>query len=128
MLDPSVVHTGVIYEYFEGNWDLLPDFDALAAKNIGIANNFGITPRDQNDYFGFRHRGYINIETAGDYTFYTTSDDGSQLFINGTMVVDNDGLHGAAEQSGVVTLEEGYHAIEVTVFEKGGAESLVVHL
>ena len=127
VLDPTVVHTGVIFEYFEGNWDLLPDFNALAAKNIGVTNNFGISPRDQNDFFGFRHRGYINIETTGDYTFYTTSDDGSKLFINGNMVVDNDGLHGAAEKSGVVNLDEGYHAIEVTVFEKGGAESLVVH-
>ena len=127
VLDPTVVHTGVIFEYFKGDWDLLPDFDTLVARNIGVTNNFGVTPRDQNDFFGFRHRGYINIETAGDYTFYTTSDDGSQLFINGTMIVDNDGLHGAAEKSGVVTLDVGYHPIEVTVFEKGGAESLVVH-
>ncbi len=124
ILDPATLHTGVAFEYFEGSWDALPNFDGLVARKMGVVNNFGITPRDQDDFFGFRHRGYINIETAGDYTFYTTSDDGSQLFINGTMVVDNDGLHGAIEASGVINLDVGYHAIEVTIFEKGGAQSL----
>ena len=126
VLDPSTVHTGVVFEYFKGNWDLLPDFDNLAAHNIGVTNNFGITPRDQDDYFGFRHRGYIHIETAGEYTFYTASDDGSQLFINGSLVVNNDGVHGVVEQSGVVTLDAGYHAIEVTIFERAGGQSLTV--
>ena len=126
VLDPTTVHPGVIFEYIEGNWDVLPDFDNLAAKNIGLTNNFGITPRDQDDFFAFRHRGYINIETAGDYTFYTTSDDGSKLFINGTLVVDNDGVHAPAEKSGVITLDVGHHAIEVTVFEKAGGQSLTV--
>ena len=78
------------------------------------------------DFFGFRFTGYVNIETAGDYTFYTNSDDGSQLLINDNLIVDNDGLHAAEEKSGVVNLDVGYHAIEVTFFEHGGAASLVV--
>ncbi|MFK7847308.1 MAG: putative Ig domain-containing protein [Rhodothermales bacterium] len=126
VLDPATLNAGVAFEYYEGVWDLLPDFDALNAKKLGVVDNFGVTPRDQDDNFAFRHRGFINIEAAGDYTFYTTSDDGSKLSINGTLVVDNDGLHGAIEESGVVNLDAGFHAIEVTVFEKGGAQSLAV--
>ncbi|MEM8486210.1 MAG: putative Ig domain-containing protein, partial [Bacteroidota bacterium] len=117
---------GIVSEYYEGSWSLLPDFDTLVPINTEVINNFDISNRDTEDFFGFRFTGYVNIETAGDYTFYTTSDDGSQLFINDNMVVDNDGLHAAAEQSGVVNLDEGYHAIEVTFFEHGGAASLVV--
>ena len=63
-----------------------------------------------------RFRGYINITTAGSYTFYTASDDGSKLYIDGVQVVDNDGLHGIVEQSGTLTLTAGMHAIEVTFF------------
>ncbi|MGD8501940.1 MAG: PA14 domain-containing protein, partial [Phycisphaerales bacterium] len=60
------------------------------------------------------------------YTFYTTSDDGSQLFIDGAMVVDNDGTHGMVEQSGTVSLSAGLHDIVVTMFELGGGEGLDV--
>jgi hypothetical protein len=117
---------GLWYEYGEGSWSLLPDFDIVATAEQGVINNFDITVRNQNDNFGFRFSGKINIAAAGDYTFYTTSDDGSQLFIDGALLVDNDGLHGAAEQSGVVTLAAGLHDIAVTMFELGGGESLLV--
>jgi len=118
--------SGVWYEYGEGSWSLLPDFDIVATAKQGVINNFDITVRNQNDNFCFRFTGKINIAAAGDYTFYTTSDDGSQLFIDGAMLVDNDGLHGDAEQSGTVTLTAGLHDIAVTMFELGGGETLIV--
>src|SRR5690606_22662450 len=62
----------------------------------------------------------------GEYTFFTTSDDGSKLFIGTTQVVNNDGLHGAAEQSGKIGLKAGKHAIRVIFFERGGDEVLQV--
>ena len=82
--------------------------------------------RNQDDNFGFRFSGQISIATAGDYTFYTTSDDGSRLYIDGTVVVDNDGIHGMEEQSGTITLTVGMHTIEVIMFEGGGGEGLEV--
>jgi hypothetical protein len=118
--------SGLNYEYYEGDWDLLPDFDSLTTAMVGNVPNFDIGVRTQNDYFGFRFTGQIDIATAGDYTFYTTSDDGSQLYIGGTLVVDNDGLHGMVEQSGTINLAVGMHPIAVTMFEKGGGEGLDV--
>ncbi|MHC4425092.1 MAG: PA14 domain-containing protein [Planctomycetota bacterium] len=117
---------GLWYEYCEGSWDLLPDFDIVATAEQGAVNNFDITVRNRNDDFGFRFSGQIDIATAGDYTFYTTSDDGSQLFIDGAMLVDNDGTHGMVEQSGTVNLTAGLHDIVVTMFELGGGEGLDV--
>ena len=35
-------------------------------------------------------------------TFYTTSDDGSSLYIDDVLVVSNDSLHAATEKSGVI--------------------------
>ena len=37
----------------------------------------------QADYFGFRYTGYIQVPVDGIYTFYTTSDDGSRLYVGG---------------------------------------------
>ncbi len=60
--------------------------------------------------------GYIKAPESGAYTFELTSDDGSQLWISGTRVVDNDGLHGAQAVPGEIQLEAGLHAYEVRYF------------
>ena len=117
---------GVYYEYYQGNWDLLPNFDALTPVATGTEPNFTLSPQQQSDFFGFRFTARLQIDTAGDYTFYTNSDDGSRLYVNGVQVVDNDGLHGPRERSGVITLTEGMHELVVTFFEKGGGASLTV--
>ncbi|WP_159076436.1 PA14 domain-containing protein [Flagellimonas amoyensis] len=78
------------------------------------------------DNFSIRYTGYIQIDTPGSYTFYTTSDDGSKLYIDGTQVVNNDGAHGSQERSGTITLTSGLHDITVLFFENGGSENLSV--
>ncbi|WP_146203417.1 Ig-like domain-containing protein [Leucothrix pacifica] len=117
---------GISYEYFEGNWNALPDFSALTPVATGTSDSFDITLRNRDEYFGFRFSARINIETAGNYTFYTNSDDGSQLFIDGNLVVDNDGLHAMQERSGTVNLSAGDHSLIVTFFEKTGGDGLTV--
>jgi len=117
---------GLWYEYYEGTWDWLPDFDTLVPVKQGKVNNFDISLRLQGDYFGFRFAGKIRVETPGSYTFYTTSDDGSKLFIGDTLVVDNDGVHGMQERSGTIALNSGEHPITVVVFEKDGGQDLIV--
>jgi sugar lactone lactonase YvrE len=121
-----VDNLGLNYEYFQGSFDVLPNFDALTALKEGTVPNFTLAPRLQEDFYAFRFRGRIDITTAGSYRFFTTSDDGSRLLIDGTMVVNNDGLHGAVEQFGDITLGVGKHTIEVTFFEKTGGASLSV--
>ncbi|MBN1412943.1 MAG: carbohydrate-binding protein, partial [Spirochaetales bacterium] len=117
---------GLNYAYYEGSWDALPDFTSLTPVRTGTVSNFDISVRDVNDNFGFRYTGYIRIAYAGAYTFYTGSDDGSRLYIDSQLIVDNDGLHGAQERSGSVALVAGDHSITVTFFEKGGDEVLDV--
>jgi hypothetical protein len=117
---------GLNYEYYQGTWTLLPDFDSLTPTATGIAHNFDIGLRLQDDNFAFRFTGYIDIQTAGAYTFYTNSDDGSKLYIDGALVVDNDGLHVAQERSGSLTLTAGKHLIVVTYFEGTSSQALTV--
>jgi hypothetical protein len=114
------------YEYFEGNWSLLPDFDTLTPVETGVVPTFDISVRQRDSQFGFRFSGSITAVADDTYTFYTNSDDGSQLFINGTLVVDNDGLHGPQQRSGSIPLTTGEHSITVTFFEQGGGEVLDV--
>jgi hypothetical protein len=70
--------------------------------------------------FALRFRGIINIPAAGDWTFSTTSDDGSVLWINGVQVVDNDGSHASQTRSGTITLPAGSAFFDFKYFFASG--------
>lgn len=116
---------GLRCDYYEGDWKLVPDFTALTPKSTTVTATVAFPEQHAGDRFALRHSGYIAVPADGLYTFFTTSDDGSQLLIDGQLVVDNDGPHGAVERSGVVGLLAGTHRIEVRYFEMNGGDSLV---
>lgn len=119
--------TGVKYELYRGMWNRLPDFTKLAAVETGVLDTITHAPWQNGTGFGLRFTGYIKISRPGRYTFSTASDDGSRLYIDGTLVVDNDGLHRAdVEKSGTITLDTGYHPIQVDYFERQGGDVLTV--
>ena len=66
-----------------------------------------------------RWRGSIGLEVPGEYTFQTRSDDGSRLYIDRQLVVDNDGDHSAASVAGQVVLSAGKHEITIIFYERG---------
>lgn len=51
------------------------------------------------DGFSVRWQGLIRVPVTDEYTFYLASDDGSRLYVDGELVIDNWGPHGLAEQS-----------------------------
>jgi PA14 domain len=73
--------------------------------------------------FGADINGYINVAATGPYTFGTDSDDGSYLFIDGALVVNNGGEHAHITKTGTVTLTAGIHSIRVKFFEDGESYS-----
>lgn len=80
-----------------------------------LAGLIGITLATNN--FGVKYSGFINIATAGSYTFYLNSYDGSNLYIDGSLIIANDGSHALTEvASGAIPLTAGYHSIEVAYF------------
>lgn len=122
----SKVH-GLDYAYYEGEWPLLPDFAALKPVKKGRTYDFSLAPlMGREDKFAITFSGFLEIASAGLHRFYTESDDGSRLYIDGQMVVDNDGLHGAKEAHGEIELSPGRHALLITFMEAGGAETLKV--
>jgi len=72
------------------------------------------------DEFSSRHTGYVRIDIAGNYTFYINSDDGSKLWINNQVLVENIGTHAIREESGNIYLEPGYHNLRLEFFENFG--------
>jgi alpha-mannosidase len=124
--NPPQVVAGLDYRYYEGTWNKLPDFAALTPTSSGTAEAFDLTPRARDDGFGLVFTGFVRVPRDGVYTFYTSSDDGSKLYIGDAEVVDNDGLHPPREHSGMIALKAGLHGVRVTFFEGGGGEGLEV--
>ncbi len=116
----SALVNGLDYNYYEGIWNVLPDFTKLNTVKIGVTPNFDISQANRAINYGFNFSGFINIPVDGQYTFYTTSDDGSNLYIDNVLVVANDGLHAPVEKSGIIGLKAGNHYITGLFFQQGG--------
>ena len=108
---------GVRYDYYEGEWLELPDFKTLTSVKSGQCDRFELPPDHREEDFAVAYEGYINIAAAGMYTFYLNSDDGSRLYIDGELVVDNDKQHAVQEVNEMIALDSGYHRIRVEYFE-----------
>ncbi|MBO0929396.1 PA14 domain-containing protein [Fibrella aquatilis] len=124
--NPANAVNGLDYGYYEGSWSQLPEFSTLTSVKSGQAGQPDLSQRNREDNFGLLFKGYVNVPTDGQYTFYTYSDDGSKLYIGTTQVVDNDGGHPEQERSGSIGLKAGKHAISIPYFEGGGGQNLVV--
>ena len=117
---------GIKYRYYEGtDWDILPIFQTLTPKNAGQTYQFRIDSINEvTDQFAIVFESYLDIDTAGTYIFYLTSDDGSKLIIDDDNIIDNDGSHGAKTRRGSGKLDKGKHKITVQYFNNGGGSWL----
>jgi len=116
------------YYYTDESWTTLSKVrdeekiwyaDKISGWN-SIEENWPVQIIGKSDTFSVKWEGYIYVPTNGDYTFYLTSDDGSWLYIDGQLIIDNGGLHSPRERSGTVYLSQGYHPIEVLMHEHYG--------
>ena len=115
---------GLTYSLYkiDENSIFLPNFRSYKPVETGrvleISTNNVPLPRPS--YVAALFEGTITIPKDGKYRFYLSSDDGSKLYINGNLVVDNDGDHGVLTKSNSVTLEKGKQRIRVEWFNGGG--------
>jgi len=83
--------------------------------------------RPQADTYSLAWMARLEIKTAATYTFYSASDDGSDVYIGNTRVVANDGLHGVAETSGTIALTPGCYDLQVRFFENNGGDEVTLN-
>lgn len=75
----------------------------------------GITNR--LEWFAIDYTGKFWIGKPGEYRWELTSDDGSMLFIDDKLVIDNGGLHPPLTLEGTTQLSGGIHSIRVPYFQ-----------
>lgn len=101
------------------------DFTSLkvSRNEAAVDFNWGNGSPDASvgaDTFSARWTGRVKAQNAGTYTFYTVSDDGVRLWVNGQQLVNNWTDHGPTENSGQITLSAGQtYDIKMEYYENG---------
>ncbi len=117
---------GLSYTYFEGKCESVSDLVHLKPVKKGAVKNFDLGQRNRDEDFGFEFVGWIRVPADGVYVFYTESNDGSRLYIDDVLVVDNDQPHAMRERRGEIALAAGLHSMKLTYFQTGAEQGLKV--
>jgi len=110
------------YSVYQGSFDFLPDFSTLTPVASGQSPTIDLSVTSEVNNFALVFTQQIIVGDEGDYHFSATSDDGSKIFIDNTLVVDNDGLHGPETVNNSILLVPGTYSLRVEYFERDGAE------
>lgn len=112
--------------FYKGNWETLPDFDELEPNQQ--TGTYGLDlqafENRSRDRFGARFDSYFFAPRDDLYRFHLGSDDGSRLYIDGQLLIDNDGIHAMQWRSEAIRLAAGVHSVRVDYFEQAGGEEL----
>lgn len=118
------LQAGLRYNYAEGVFAAADDVTKVPPSRTDIVAQVALRGDEAPEKYGVHLTGYVRVPDDQLYTFYLTCDDGGKLRIDGELVVDHDGEHGATEKSGQVALRGGYHAIDLVFFQAGGGAAL----
>jgi hexosaminidase len=126
--DAADFQSGLNLQVFAGDISSLDDFSQMKQSKQLTANEIKIPADVPDDHFGLIFSGIIDIPADGVYTFYSSSDDGSRLYLNGDLLVCNDGIHGMEIEYGQAALAAGKHTLKLEYFENNYGEGLKVEI
>lgn len=86
-------------------------------KKSGFTDVPSLQKHDEEDWYGYVFEGWIKAPVSGMFTFKLDTDDGSQLYLDDRLVIDNDYNKGNMVSTGTVYLEEGLHKFRMSYFE-----------
>lgn len=120
---------GDIY-YLPRNTETLADLARLRPQGTIYTTSLNVPPQDfqigfpgitrRFEWFAIDYAGKFWVETPGLYRFRLTSDDGAMLYIDGQLIVDNDGIHSTTVRIGSIRLAGGRHTLRVPYYQGPG--------
>ena len=111
--------TGTYYSNIDFTGNSITRTDAAVNFNWGTG---GPSSTIGTDTFSARWTGQVEAEETGRYTFFTRTDDGVRLWVNGQLIVDRWLPQSATEHSGSIELVAGRkYDIKMEYFERYGS-------
>jgi hypothetical protein len=128
--EPSPGFGGKVYQ-LPVNTPMLPDFSKMTSLGQIEALNLNVAPRawttgfpgldkigvSLQEWFGIQFLAKLEVPVDGRYEFRTNSDDGSKLFVDNAIVVNNDGTHPPTVMSGSADLKKGNVPLKIEWFQ-----------
>jgi hypothetical protein len=118
---PAGSGTGLMAEYYD-TMDL--SGPVLMRTDSAIDFDWGSGSPDPSigpDSFSARWTGTIQPQYSETFTFYTVSDDGVRLWIDGQLIIDHWNDHAPVEDSGTIALLAGHsYSLKMEFYENGG--------
>ncbi|MEX0929551.1 MAG: family 16 glycoside hydrolase [Balneolales bacterium] len=107
------------YSVYDFNGDRVPDFDDLGPPiHEGITDSFNVESLSpKTEHYAMRFRGDLHVPVSGDYLFETQIANGGDLYIDGGLIVGNNGDGNFEKYGGVTYLEQGVHELELTYMQ-----------
>jgi len=102
----------------------VPALDSLTPNTVLFAKELNVASKDftegfpgadpkRLDNFAIRYEAPLSVTKEATYSFRLVADDGAILSIDDTVIVNNDGMHAAAEKSGAAHLIPGMHYMRI---------------
>ena len=124
----SGLKPGVKYKYREGPGVKCARFqDDAPVLETGVLKTFNVDAVKDDRRFGYNFEGYLKVPETGVYTFWLESNDGSVLYLNDKLIIDNDGGHRSQTLDSKIGLKKGWHPIKLDYDQQGLAKSLSLH-
>jgi hypothetical protein len=118
---------GIVYPIRPNSQRLPTDFGKLSPISVVYACEWDIPARDWGqgfpgvedkfEWFAIRYSGSFNVSQGGRWKFRISSDDGAKLYIDGKLVLENDGVHAPRVRSATVELSPGDHDMVLEYFQ-----------
>ena len=119
------VNYKVWYDWPERN--LPADFNALGEPDVqGVKTNLDLEDLDDTkNHFCALFETTLPVKQEEEYNFTVTTDDGSRFYVDGELLIVNDGAHGPIEKKVSKVLSKGKHAIKIEFFDFDKGQTLV---
>ncbi len=119
---------GFAYECYErnipnGDW---PDVSGLEPSARGVVATMSIAVATRKSQYALQFNATLEVPADGEWQFATRSDDGSWLWIDDVLVVDNAGMKPSTRKNGRRRLSKGPHQLRVAYTQGSGGQELKV--
>ena len=124
---------GFRYDYYEGDWDKLPDLSQLKPVRSGIMDKgFDMDKLPARGHFALLVKGFLEVLKDGYYVLALDKDDDlgdskqyTRLSLGSEVLFDYDCLDGSCkEQSFIVPLKKGFYPFHLEYFYKAGVRNM----
>ncbi len=121
---------GLKYSVYHGAFKVMPDFGELKIQHAGVTKDLAtesLSP-DRDENFALVFEGFLKLPKTGLYRLSLGSDDGSKLFMDGDLVIDNDDNHPLQHLSRFFRLKAGLHRLRIEYFDHTGDAELELNV